>query len=345
MRGSILDATGVGLVRCVTAAGGGLLWRGSGLWQAAARVRKAFVWLLLPGLGLAELAAHVWLAARAPRESEWRELARAVLAEKRPGEPVVVAPAWADPFAREAFGDRAFPLDELARSDDATFTRLLEVSALGARYEPARSWRVVSEAQHGRFTLRVLENPAPLRVRYRFSEHVNPRELSVELVAGTQVVPCEYNEHAPVAAGGLHGEVAFPRERFVCGGMPASASFVGVTVIDDQNYEPRRCIWAAPPAGFTLRLVFSGVPLGSALRGFAGLSYFLFRDSDAAPVTLEAASDGVPLGGYVHRDAWGFHPFRIATAANAGRTARVELALHAGETPQRDFCFTLEALE
>ena len=319
-----------------------VLWRGSGLWQAAARVRKGLLWLLLPGLGVAELAAHVWFSARAPRESEWRELSRAVLREKRPGEPLVVAPGWAEPFAREAFGDRAFPLDELARSDDATFTRLLEVSALGARYEPARSWRVVSEAEHGRFTLRVLENPAPLRVRYRFIEHVNPRELTVALVAGTQVVPCEYSEQAPVAAGGLHGEVAFPRERFVCGAGPA---FVGVTVIDDQRYEPRRCIWAAPPPGFTLRLVFSGVPLGSALRGFGGLSYFLFRDSDAPPVTLDIASEGVRLGSYVHQDAGGFHPFRLATSASAGRTANVELALHAGQAPQRDFCFTLEALE
>jgi hypothetical protein len=306
-------------------------------------VQKRLLWLLLPGLGAAELAAHVWLAARAPREAEWRELARAVLSEKRPGEPVVVAPAWAEPFAREAFGDRAFPLDELARSDDAAFPRLLEVSALGARYEPARSWRVVSQAEHGRFTLRVLENPAPLRVRYRFIEHVNPRELSVALVRGAQVFPCEYSEHAPVAAGGLHGEVAFPRERFLCGGGPAS--FVGVTIIDDQQYEPRRCIWAAPPPGFTLRLTFSRVPLGSALRGFGGLSYFLFRDSHAAPVTLDATSEGVRLGSYVHQDAWGFHPFRLATAAHAGRTADVELALHAGETPQRDFCFTLEVLE
>ena len=305
-------------------------------------MRLGYLWLLLPGLGVAELAAHVWFAGRAPREREWRELARDVLAEKRAGEPLVVAPAWAEPFAREAFGDRAFPVDELARSDDATYARLLEVSALGARYEPARRWRVVSETQHGRFTLRVLENPAPLRVRYRFGEHVNPRDLSVELVAGTQALPCEYSDHAPVAAGGLHGEVAFPKERFSCG---SGASFVGVTIIDDQNYEPRRCIWAAPPPGWTLRLVFSGVPLGSALRGFGGLSYFLFRDSDARPVTLDVASNGVRLGGYAHEDAWGWHPFRIETRSNAGRTGSVELAVHAGDAPQRDFCFTLEAVE
>jgi hypothetical protein len=302
-----------------------------------------YFWLLLPGLGVAELAAHVWFASRAPRAEEWRDLARAVNAVKRSGEPVVVAPEWAEPFAREAFGDRAFPLDELARSDDAAVRRVFEVSALGARYTATQSWRTVSETRSGRFTLRVLENPAPLRVRYRFSEHVNPRELAVALVAGARVVPCEYSQHALVFAGGLHGEVAFPRERFVCPGM--ASAFVGVTIIDDQGYRPRRCIWAAPPPGVTLRLTFSGVPFGPALRGFGGLSYFLFRDSDAPPITLDLATEGAALGSYVHEDAWGWHSFRIGTEALAGRTGTLELSVHAGPASQRDFCFALEALE
>ncbi len=302
-----------------------------------------YLWLLVPGLGLVELGAHAWFATRAPRSDDWRSVASAVLAQKRPGEPVVVAPEWAEPFARQAFGDRAFPLDELARSDDAAVTRLLEVSALGARYEPARRWRIVSESALGRFTLRVLENPAPVRVGYRFLEHVNPRELSVALVAGGQVTPCEYSDHAPVWAGGLHGEVAVPRQRFVCRG--GAGSFVGVTIIDDQNYRPRQCIWAAPPPGATLRLTFAGVPLGSALRGFGGLSYFLFRDSEAPPVTLELASDGAPLGRYVHQDAWGWHAFGFRTDAFRGRSANVELSLHAGQAPNRDFCFTLAVVQ
>ena len=302
-----------------------------------------YLWLLVPGLGLAELAVHAWFATRAPGGDDWRSIASAVLARKRAGEPVVVAPEWAEPFARQAFGDRAFPLDELARPDDAAVTRLLEVSALGARYEPARGWRVASESVTGRFTLRVLENPAPVHVGYRFGEHVNPRELAVALVVGDQVTPCEYSDHAPVWAGGLHGEVAFPRRRFMCRGGPAS--FVGLTIIDDQNYRPRQCIWAAPPPGATLRLTFAGVPLGSALRGFGGLSYFLFRDSDAPPVTLELASDGTRLGSYVQEDAWGWHAFGFRTDSLGGRSSNVELSLHAGRASDRDFCFTLEVVQ
>ena len=295
-------------------------------------------------MGLAELGLHVWFATRTPRIDEWRALETAVLAHKRAGEPLVVAPAWAEPLAREAFGDRAFPLDELARADDASMPSLLEVSVLGARYEPARNFRVVSEEHVGRFTLRRLQNPAPVRVRFRFLDHVNPSDLRVTLTRGGVTVPCPYTDHALPTAGGLHGEVAFPRARFAC--PDPERTFVGVTVIDDQTYAPRRCIWAAPPPGGVLSLAFRAVPFGSALRGFGGLSYFLFRDSDAPPVTLALASDGAPLGSYTHEDASGWHGFSFSTAPFTGQSRGVELGVSApDEAPDRHFCFALEALE
>lgn len=303
-----------------------------------------YLWFAVPGLGLAELCLHAWFAVRAPRLEEWRELASAVLAAKRPGEPLVVAPEWAEPLARQAFGDRAFPLAELARSDDAGVPGFLEVSALGARYARTRNLRVVSEERHGRFTLRRLQNPAPVRARFRFLEHVKPTDLTVTLVRGGAEAPCPFTDHARATAGGLHGEVASPSERFACPGP--EPTFVGVTVIDDQAYEPRRCIWAAPPPGGVLRLAFGAVPLGSALRGYGGLSYFLFRDSDAPPVTLAVTSLGVPLGSYTHHDASGWHGFTLPTPSLAGQTASVELSISApDDAGDRHFCFALEAVE
>jgi hypothetical protein len=302
-----------------------------------------YLWLLVPGLGLGELVAHLGFAGRAPRVEAWRELAPAVRALKRPGEPLVVAPEWAEPLARHAFGDAVFPLDELGRPDDASVRRVLEVSALGARYEGTARFRVISESTHGAFTLRVLENPRPLRARYRLLEHVKANELTVTVVQGERSAPCEYSEHARVFAGGLHGAVAFPRERFVCPGPPSA--FVGITVIDDQDYRPRRCLWAQPPPGGALRLSFSGVPFGSALRGYGGLSYFLFRDSDAPPVELSFAAGETELGRHEHRAASGWHPFRVATAAFAGRTLPLELEVRSAGAEGRDFCLALEVLE
>src|SRR5262245_15359594 len=207
--------------------------------------RWRYLWLVVPLLGIAELALHLFFSRRAPRVEEWRELSVPVRRLKRPADLLVVAPEWAEPIARHALGDGPFPLDQIARADASSFARAVEVSALGARAEETRAWRVAAEEQKGRFTLRILENPAPVTPKFRFIEHVKPPELRVAIVDGERELPCVWNERAQVSAGGLHGHATFPRERFQCPG--GEASFVGVTVIDDQRYLPRRCIWAHPP--------------------------------------------------------------------------------------------------
>ena len=305
--------------------------------------RLALLWLLVPAVGLVELGAQFWVSTRAPGVSQWRGLAKSVAPLKRPGEPVVVAPEWAEPLARLAFGDDAFPLAELARADDRSVPRVLEVAEGGARADRYRPWPVLSEERHGGFTLRVLRNPEYRAARYRFVEHVKPGELTVAVVAGGVERPCEYTDHARVTAGGLHGPVAFPSERFQCAG--GDAMFVGATVIDDQDYAPRRCIWAHPPQNGVLRLRFSAVPLGAALHGFAGLSYFIYRDGVGTPVRLEAASSGRQLGASVHRDEAGWSGFDFSTTALAGQTADVEFSLSSADATRRDFCFSVEALE
>ena len=284
----------------------------------------------------------MYFSRRAPRVEEWRELAESVRRLKRPEDLLVVAPAWAEPVARHALGDGPFPLDQVARADASSFRRALEITSLGARAEETRGWRVVSEEQRERFALRVLENPAPVSPKYRFLEHAAPASLDVAVVAGEREIPCVYTERAPVTAGGLHGHATFPRERYRCPG--GEASFVGVTVIDDQKYEPRRCLWAHPPETGVLRLRFRGVPLGARLRAWAGLSYFLFRDGVGEPVAIEFVVDGKSLGRHVHRDEWGFRGFSFETPGVAGRTADVDVLVRAENAANRDFCFVAETL-
>jgi hypothetical protein len=302
--------------------------------------RLRYLWLLVPALGLVELALHGVFSARAPRVEEWRELSEPVQRLKRPDDLLVVAPAWAEPIARHALGDGPFPLDQLARADATGFGRALEVSALGARVEETRSWRVASEERKGRFTLRVLENPAPEPAKFRFIEHVRPDTLDVAVVSGEREVPCVFTDRAPVSAGGLHGHATFPRERFRCPG--GEASFVGVTVIDDEQYLPRRCIWARPPEQGELRLRFRNVALGARVRAWAGLSYFLFRDGVGEPVTIAFHAGGRSLGEHRHRDEWGFRGFSFATPDLAGETSDVTVSVHSDAGMNRDFCFVAE---
>jgi hypothetical protein len=304
--------------------------------------RWRYLWLGVPALAVVELVLHFGFSRRAPRVEEWRELSEPVRRLKRPTDLLVVAPEWAEPIARHAFGDGAFPLDQIARADASGFARALEVSALGSRADETLPWRVVSEEKRGRFTLRVLENPAPVRPKFRFIEHVALSALSVSIIAGDRETPCPFTDRAPVTAGGLHGHVTFPRERFRCPG--GEASFVGVTVIDDQKYLPRRCIWAHPPARGSLRLRFAGVPLGTKIRGWAGLSYFLFRDGTGQPVTISFQAGAQKLGEHQHRDEWGFRAFTLATPGSGDRTVDVDVIVSAESAPNRDFCFVAETL-
>jgi hypothetical protein len=130
--------------------------------------------------------------------------------------------------------------------------------------------------------------------------------------------------------------LAFPRERFNCG---AEELFVGITILDDQEYRPRRCLWAHPHGQDTLRLGFKGVPIGQKIFGFAGLSYFLLRDGAHGPVKLTARINGEEVGQYLHHDEWGWHGFEFDTSRFAGQTADVELAVSSEDPNDRQFCF------
>jgi hypothetical protein len=296
------------------------------------------LFLIVPGLGILELSAHQFFAQRAPRAEEWRELEVPVQKLLGKDDLLLIAPEWASPMARQALGDRFFSPEEVARADARSYARALEVSSLGARIEETREWRVLSETESGRFTLRLLENPAPRSPSYRFVDHVAPESASVRILAEGGDTPCSFDPRARVAAGGLHGHLAFPRERFRCGAR--QSEFVGVTIADDQDYRPRRCIFAPPPAAGVLRLDFRAVPLGRTLRGYTGSSYFLMRDG-GGPVELAVLVGSERIGSVRHDDALGFREFSLDTKRFAGTNRDVSFEVRGA--PGREFCFTAES--
>jgi hypothetical protein len=294
--------------------------------------RARFLWLLLPIAGFAELIAFVHDARSAPRISEWQAVRAEVARLKGPADLVVVAPEWSDPLARAAFGDSLMPIADVARADVSSYARAIEVDELGASARELEGWAVRDVHASGRFQIRVRQNPAPAHVLFSFLDHARPPFL--EATDGTRV--CPFTAHATVSAGGLHGHLAFPRERYNCGG---EEFFVGVTILDDQEYRPRRCLWAHPRGADTLRLNFKNVPIGREMHGFAGLSYFLFRDGVHGPVTLSARVAGQVVGSYSHHDEWGWHGFDFDTSRFAGQSADVEFDVHSDDPSDRQFCF------
>jgi hypothetical protein len=289
--------------------------------------------LVVPVLGLLELGGHFYFAGRAPSVDEWKAAREPVAALKQPNDLVVIAPHWAEPLARHAFGDGLMPVTDVARPDASRYARAIEVGILGQIAPELAGWKIVSERDSGDFRLRVLENSKPAQIKFDFVRELEPERVHVSGPGGE----CAFTDRARVETGGLHGHVAFPSERFACGGQ--GAHFVGVTVIDDQEYRPRRCIWAHPAQNGPLRIRFQAVPLGDVVRGYAGLSYFLFRDGEGAPVSLTVNVAGASIGRYVHRDETGWHPFEMRLGKNARSTADVEFVVESPAARDRQFCF------
>ena len=301
-------------------------------------------WILVPLLGITELCGQLHFSHAAPRQAQWRA-ARTTLARLRhPGDLVVIAPAWESPMARQAFGETLMPLKDVARSDVTGYQRVIEVSVLGQQAPELRGFRLVSETTNGKFTFRTLSNPNFHRTRFDFVDHVAPNQLEVSVAAGHEAIrraPCAFSAHAIPETGGLFGPVAYPKQRFLCRG--GREFFVGVTIIDDQDYRPRRCIYAHPPDVGSLTLDYHDVPMGRVLHGHAGLSYFLYRDGGPAPVELSAYVDGSLVGHYTHHAARGWVSFDFDTRAFAGQRADVRWVIQSSDARHNNFCFAAVA--
>jgi hypothetical protein len=299
--------------------------------------RVRFLWLLVPLAGLLELALFVRDSRLAPRVSDWQAVRAQVVQLKQPADLLVVAPEWADPLARFAFGDQLMPIRDVARADVSAYPRALEVSTLGSSAPELSDWKVGEQRVVGRFQLRVRENPNPAHILFSFLDHAEPTFLAVTAGdSGESERPCVYTQHAQSSTGGLHGHLAFPRERYSCGG---EEFFVGVTILDDQEYRPRRCLWAEPRGGESVRLSFTNVPMGRKIYGYAGLSYFLFRDGQHEATLISVHVAGQQVGSYEHHDERGWHHFEFDTSRFTGQVANVEFDVSSADPRDRQLCF------
>ena len=298
--------------------------------------RARLLWFLLPIAGLLELALFVYDARKAPRVEEWQALRAEVARLKGPTDLVVIAPEWADPIARLAFGDALLPIRDLARPDVSAYARAVEVDALGASATELQGWTIRETRSVGRFELRVRENPKPAQVLFSFVEQAHPPSLSVDVATAREGGECPFTRRARFSAGGLHGHLGFPRERYECGSR--EDYFVGVTILDDQAYRPRRCVWAQA-AGQSVNLRYAAVPIGRKIYGYSGLSYFLNRDGRQDPVLLSARVAGAEVGhSELHYDG-SWSRFEFDTTRFAGQTAEVEFVVSHDGDGEHPFCF------
>jgi hypothetical protein len=302
--------------------------------------RKALAWLLVPALGLGELCAHAYFSSRPPAPEQWKVGKPAVAELRKHGELVVVAPDWAEPNARFAFGDALMPLRDVARADETAYERAIEVSILGATAPELRGWKVLEERTAGKLRLRLMQNPAPAHVTFDFVDAIADASV-VDVRRDGAETPCNYTTTARRDAGGLHGDPAFPAERHNCGG--SESHFVGVTVVEDEQWRGRRCIWAQPIDGAELAIRFHDVPLGSTMRGHGTLPWWLERELRGTPVQMRIIVDGEVLGTYVHKDGEGWRLFVLPLGTHANKRADVEFRISSSRSHDRQFCFEVDS--
>ena len=304
------------------------------------RARGSALLLLVSAVvGLLELAGQLYFSRAAPRLAEWEALRPTVegLAQDHPL--IVVAPHWAEPNARLAFGDGLMPLEHVARAEDSGFEHVLQISILGQSAPELRGWQRESALSVGRFRLERWRNPALEKVLYDFSAHLEPPALSVALEDGGNSSPCSFGP-AKVSNGDLFGHPTFPSPRFSCASN--DWQFVGRTVIEDQQYLPRLCIWAHPPGRGAVQLHFDGVPIGQKIRGHGGTPWFFERERRGADIELEVRVGREVVGEYRHADREGWKAFEFSTERFAGQTLPVEFRVRARSASQREFCFQAE---
>jgi hypothetical protein len=287
-------------------------------------------------LGLLEAGAHVYFSRSAPSLDEWASLKPLVSELANPETLIVIAPEWAEPNARFALGSTLMPLGHVARADVATFERALEISILGEAAGELRGWNLGAERASGKFALRSWVNPSPARLVFDFLEHLHPDEARVQIRRpdGSDE-PCPYGNQK-VSNGELAGHPTFPRQRFQCQG--GEWSFVGLTVIEDQDYRPRRCMWAHPSNRGTLEVHFDSVPIGSSIVGYGALPYFFEREWHGAPIELEVLVAGKSIGSWTHLDGEGWKRFEFATPELSGQRLPVDFRVNARPVRDRQFC-------
>ncbi len=282
---------------------------------------------------LFELTAHFVIRSRVPPDSDWEAASAYIRSEKQPGDLILVAPDWADPLLRLHLGDE-IPIAAAGRADFAPFERVWEVSIRG-------HW-------HRGLNPRDAE-PLPLHefgeVSVRLHD-IGPSPIVANLIDALPQAEVRIGERAcrwqsrRAEGGGLGRGALWPKDRFHCGPQPWL--FVGETVLEDLDLQPRRCVWQHPASGEPVRTTLRNVPLGERIVLHAGLYYVHERPLTGGTVEVEVELDGESIGTMVHRDGDGWKRLEVSTETRArGDRARgdVTIEVRADQPDMRTLCW------
>jgi hypothetical protein len=279
------------------------------------------------------------VVARVPPDDDWERAAAFVRDHWEESDGAFAAPTWADPLLRLHLGD-VLGFAQAGPSDLAGFDRVWVLSIRGhdRRGVPERAPDV--DERFGRVWVRRWDL-GPSNVLHDFVETVGSAEVT--LVRPEGETPCPFRRGAP-RGGGLGQGPVWPADRFQCdSGRPWL--FVGATVTEDLDLEPRHCIWTHPAGLEPIRVRFRDVPLGDRLVFHGGLYYEHERNLDRPPLYAAIRVDGEIVGRMIHRDGDGWKEMEVETRpladvrAHPDRRGEVVVEVTAPAPHLRTFCW------
>jgi hypothetical protein len=285
-------------------------------------------------VGVLELGALALQTASVVPSSDWQAARAYVEHESKPEDLIAFAPRWADPIGRKEFGRDLATIGREARPDETRFPRAFEVALRGEHVAALKDWRRAGTQRFGGVTVTLLENPAPAKVIDDLVSEAVPTRLRVSRVDGNNETDCPFAHGSP-QTGGLGFGTPVPENRFVCPG----GGYVGVSILEDTRYYPRRCIDARPFGGRNiLRLRFAGVRFGRTLHGHHSL-FVEAEHNQRAPVNIAFSVDGAVIGRATHRDLEGWKGFDFDTSDRAGTTSDLVVDVDSETSDRRMYCF------
>lgn len=257
----------------------------------------------------------------APTDQNWQEAAAVVRRDFRPGDLIVAAPGWADPFLRLYLGD-LLTVEAEARMDDARFPRVWEIGQRGARAEEARG-EVRQDEVVGHLRVRLWERPARA-VAYDFVARWRDAVVTRWDLATKQPAHCAPNADATGVA---------------CPGSDLAVS----EALAEVDTRLRRAVLAPPLPGALLAVEYPAVPLSQELAVRTGLHDVWARKYGTGTVYLKVLIDGRPVAEVVTRNRSGWLATTVDTRAWAGRTAPVRFEISSSAPAFRQFAFAAES--
>ena len=295
----------------------------------------AWVWVLIAGIAVFELVAHPLIRAASPTDESWEAASAFVRERYQASDRIVAAPAWADPIVRSHLGD-LLSLRMAAPAERAGIERAWELSIRGATTRDeapdleedfdgvqVRMWRVSTD-----------------RVLYDFVENID--QARVELAVADGFRDCPWMTARPSRGGLAHGPMT-PTRRFVCDSRRPWL-WVGATVLQDLELQPRRCVWQHPAGADPVRVTFPSAPLGERLVIHGGIDYQSERRRVHGPVELRVWIDGRLAGELVHHDGDGWSGIEIDTSKPGLERAEVRFETTAEDPSARLFCWSASAV-